>query len=68
LAASENVIEMAAVVDTEVAPDAGDDDTTENVPAGGVVTGVDLLPDEHPVISAVRKVSDARVSLKLFNL
>jgi hypothetical protein len=38
LAGPENVIEMAAVVDTEVAPDAGDEDATENVPDGGVVT------------------------------
>jgi len=37
-AGAENVIEMAAVVDTEVAPDAGEEDATENVPDGVLVT------------------------------
>ena len=62
-AGAENVIEMAAVVDTEVAPDAGEEDATENVPVG-VVTGAVLLLVEQPVISAARIVTDARVSWK----
>lgn len=64
LAAPENVTRIAAVVDTDVAPDAGDEDATENVLDGGGVTGAVLLPDEQPVISAERIVREARVSLK----
>jgi len=68
VAGPENVTRMAAVVDTEVAPVAGEEDATENVAAGVVVTGADLLPDEQPVISATRKVSEVKAKLKEIDL
>jgi hypothetical protein len=64
-AGAENVIEMGEVVDTEVAPDAGEEDATENVPGGVEVT---CAPLAQPVISATRKVREVRAKLEEFVL
>jgi len=64
LAASENVIAMAVLVATWVAPDAGEEDATVNVAEGVVVTGLILTPDAHPVISATMKVSEIKDKLQ----
>ena len=63
LAGPEKVTRIAVLVGTCVWPGAGDEDATDIVPVG-VVTGAVLLPDEQPVISAPRIVSEARVTLK----
>jgi uncharacterized membrane protein YccC len=68
LAGPENVTKMAAVVATWVAPDAGDEEATENVPDGVVVAGVVLLPDEQPVISATKKMREVKATLEKFDL
>jgi hypothetical protein len=68
LAAPENVTRMAVVVETDVAPDAGDEEATENVADGVVDAGAVLLPDEQPVMSAIRTVSEVKAKLKEFDL
>jgi hypothetical protein len=68
LAGPENVIEMGAVVDTEVASAAGDEAATENVPDGDVVTGAVLLLDEQPVISATKMDREAIENLQELGL
>jgi hypothetical protein len=67
LTGPENVTRMAVLVGTFVAPDAGEEEATENVPDGVVVTGAVLLP-EQPVISATRIVNEGTAELKKFNL
>jgi hypothetical protein len=57
-----------ALVATCVAPAAGDEDATKNLPDELVVTGAVLVPDEQPAISATKKVRDVKANLEKFDL